>query len=387
MSTKAPEKAAPLGGPLWNGFTVSLALLVAVMLVITVLRFARGIGAVTNLNDGYPWGLWIVYDDVVGSALGAGGFTVAFLAYILNRGEFHPIVRPALLAAFFGYVQASFSVLLDIGRPWAGWHMFWPSYVQTNSVMAQVALCIGAYLTLLALSLAPVLMERFGWTGLRRKLNRALFIIVALGVVVPTMHQASLGSLLVVVGQQVNPLYQTDLLPLLFLTSSIGMGLAAVVFEGTVSSLAFKRPLERELLGKLTFIGAIVTAVFLVMRFGDLAVRGALPLAFQPTLLAGWFWLENAAFIASIALVATPSSRLRAQRLFLSAAFMAVGGILYRLGAYLIAYETGAGWKYFPSMGELGVTIGLVAFEILAITIALRRLPILPQVSAEESHT
>ena len=39
---------------------------------------------------------------------------------------------------------------------------------------------------------------------------------------------------------------------------------------------------------------------------------------------------------------------------------------LYRLGAYLIAYETGAGWKYFPSMGELGVTVGLIAFGGLA---------------------
>lgn len=385
MSTQ--EKPAPLGGPIWNNFTVSLGLLVATMLVITVIRFANGIGAVTNLNDGYPWGLWIVYDDVIGSALGAGGFTVAFLTYILNRGEFHPIVRPALLAALFGYSAAAFSVLLDIGRPWAGWHMFWPSYVQTGSVMMQVALCIGAYIALLALALSPILMEKYGWTGLKRKLNRVLFIIIALGVVVPTMHQASLGSLLVVLGPQLNPLYRTDMLPLLFLTSSLGMGIAAVVFEGTISALAFKRPLERELLGKLTFIGAVTSCVFVALRLGDVAVRGEIALALQPTFIAGWFWLENACFIASMVLVVTPASRLRPRRLFLAAASMAVGGLLYRLGAYFIAYETGAGWKYFPSIAELGVTVGLIAFEILAITIAIRRLPILPQVSAEESRT
>ena len=61
-------------------------------------------------------------------------------------------------------------------------------------------------------------------------------------------------------------------------------------------------------------------------------------------------------------------------------------GILYRIGAYLVAYDTGTGWSYFPSMGELAVTVGLIAFEILGIIIALRRLPILPQASAEEPH-
>lgn len=391
MSTQAPahEKPTPIGGPLWNGFTGSLALLVAIMAVVVVVRFAKGVGAVTNLNDGYPWGLWIAYDVVVGSALGAGGFSVAFMTYILNRGEFHPMVRPALLAAFFGYLQAGASVMFDIGRPWAGWHLFWPKYAQVNSVLFEVAVCIGAYICVLAIELSPVLLERFGWKGARKKMNRVLFFFVGLGVLLPMMHQSSLGSLLIVLGPQISPLYQTQLLPLLFLVSCIGMGLAAVTFEGTVSALAFRRPLERELLGKLMAIGAILAGVFLVLRLGDVIVRGALPLALQPTLTAGCFWFENALFLATILLVATKGARRRPQRLFLAAMSMACAGIFYRLAAYLVAYDTGTGWRYFPSMGELAVTVGLIAFEILGITIALRRFPILPKVSHEgmESRT
>lgn len=369
---------APVGGNIWNGFTGTLAAMTVVMIGVLAMRFMRGLGAVTNLNDGYPWGLWIAYDVVVGSALAAGGFTVAFLTYIVNRGEYHPAVRPALLAALFGYGQAGFSVLFDIGRYWEFWHMFWPKYAQVNSVLFEVALCIGTYTLVLFIEFTPVIMERLGWEGPRRKLNRILFVFVAIGVLLPTMHQSSLGSLLVVFGPQIHPLYQTTLLPLLFLMSCIGMGLAAVTFEGTVSALAFERPIERELLGKLMTIGSILAAVFLVARLGDCMRRGVLGLAFKPTLVAAFFWIENALFLIPVLLMSTPKNRKSPQKLFVSACLLAVAGLLYRLGAYLVAYDTGAGWHYFPSLGELAVTAGLVAFEILAITIAIRVLPVLP---------
>ncbi|MBI2389158.1 MAG: Ni/Fe-hydrogenase cytochrome b subunit [Deltaproteobacteria bacterium] len=375
----AHEEAAPVGGRIWNRFTAGLAALVLVMCAVLAMRFIRGIGAVTNLNDGYPWGLWIAYDVVVGSALAAGGFTVAFLTYILNRGEYHPAVRPALLAALFGYVQAGMSVFFDIGRYWEFWHMFWPRYVQVNSVLFEVSLCITTYTLVLFVEFTPVILERFGWERPRQKINRVLFFFVAVGVLLPTMHQSSLGSLLVIFGPQVHPLYQTQLLPLLFLTSCIGMGLAAVVFEGTVSALAFKRHLEQELLGKLIRIGTTLGLAFLVLRIGDCARRGVLGLAFQPTALSLLFWIENVLFLVPALLVATERARRHPQRLFVAACLLAVGGLLYRRSAYLVAYETGAGFRYFPSMGELAVSVGLVAFEILAITIAIRLLPVLPK--------
>lgn len=378
MSAEIHPHAAPVGGRIWSPFTGSLAVLVAVMVGVLIVRFTSGLGAVSHMSNGYPWGIWIAFDVVIGSALGAGGFTVAFLTYILNRGEYHPIVRPALLTALFGYVQASLSVVLDVGRYWELWHMFWPKYAQVNSVLFEVAVCIGAYTTVLLIEFLPVVMERFGWERPRRKLDKLLFVFVAVGVLLPTMHQSSLGSLLIVFGPQVSPLYQTMLLPLLFLLSCVGMGLAAVVFEGTLSSLAFHRPLERELLAKLMGIGATLVAVFMVIRWVDLLSRGAWPLALQATPLAFMFWLENALFVASLVALASSTSRRRPQRLFVGASAMALAGILYRLDAYLVAYETGAGWVYFPSLGELAVTIGLVAFEILAFIIAVRTLPILP---------
>ncbi|MCA9550961.1 MAG: Ni/Fe-hydrogenase cytochrome b subunit [Myxococcales bacterium] len=384
--TSAPhhEEAAPVGGRLWTPFAGALVALIAVMVAVLFVRFAHGLAASTNMSDGYPWGIWIAFDVVVGSALGAGGFAVAFLTYILNRGEYHPIFRPALLAALFGYVQASISVFFDIGRYWEFWHLFAPKYAQVNSALFEVAVCIAAYTLVLFIEFLPIVMERMGWESPRRKLNRVLFIFIALGVLLPTMHQSSLGTVLVVFGPQVHPLYQTNFLPFLFLISCIGMGMAAVVVEGTTSSLAFRRPLERVLLGKLMRVGIVLSAIFLVVRIGDVIVRGALPTAFEPTWPALFFWIENLLFAIPIVLLFSAQARLRAQRLFLGGVSLAVAGIIYRLAAYLIAYNTGAGWHYFPSMGELMVTLGLVAFEILAITFAIRLLPILPK--HKEAH-
>ncbi len=373
------EGAEPLGGAVWNTFTVSLLLPIALMIGVLVVRFTSGLGAVTNMNDGYPWGIWIAFDVVVGSALGAGGFSVAFLTYILNRGEYHPIVRPALLAALFGYVQTSFAVFFDIGRYWEFWHLFVPKYAQVNSALFEVAVCVAAYTTVLLIEFMPIVMERFGWTELQKKLNRVLFFFIAVGVLLPTMHQSSLGTVLVVFGPQLHPLYQTNLLPALFLVSCIGMGLAAVVFEGTMSSLTLRRPLERLLLSKLMSVGIVLAALFLVARFVDAGLRGVLPLAFEASWPALFFWIETVLFGGPILLLFSAKARRRSQRIFVGALSLAFAGIIYRLSAYLIAYQTGAGWSYFPSLGELSVTLGLIAFEVLAIIIAIRYLPILPK--------
>lgn len=64
-----------------------------------VQRFMEGMGAVSNLNGGFSWGLWVVYDVVVGTAFACGGYALAFTVYLFNKGKYHPLVRPAVLAS------------------------------------------------------------------------------------------------------------------------------------------------------------------------------------------------------------------------------------------------------------------------------------------------
>ncbi len=376
---EVPHEAshAPVGGRLITPVVLLAAALTAIAGVFLLDRFVHGLGAVTNLNDGYPWGIWIAYDVVVGTAFACGGYALALLCYILNKGEYHPLVRPALLASAFGYTLGGMSVIFDLGRWWNAWHIFIPGYAQVNSVMFEVALCVAAYICVLWIEFTPTFFEKLGWKNAKRKLNRILFVFVALGVLLPTMHQSSLGSLLIVFGFQVHPLWQTQLLPLLFLLSAVTMGFSIVMFEATLSGRAFKRPTETSLLGKLSKIMTGTLAVFVALRLGELIVAGELGLAFAGDLRGNMFLLEMALFILPLALLASPTARRSQRKMFIAAVSMLLAGALYRIDAYLVAYLTGDGWTYFPSWPELMVTIGIIAAEILGYVIFVRILPVL----------
>jgi Ni/Fe-hydrogenase subunit HybB-like protein len=367
----------PVGGPLWTPTTQILAALVAIAGVILLLRFIFGIGAVANINDGYTWGIWVVYDVVIGSAFACGGYSIALLVYIFNKGEYHPMVRPALLASLFGYTLAGVGVIFDLGRYWNFWHIFWPGYAQPNSVMFEVALCISAYIIVMWLEFSPAFLDKFGKKDVKKKLNKTLFFIIALGTVLPSMHQSSLGSLLVVFGYQIHPLWQSVLLPLLYLMTALTIGFGVVIFEACLSSSGFKRPLEMHLLGKLSKVMLGMLVAYLVVRFADLAYRGALGYMFELNIEAFMFWIENALFITPLVILAKPQARRQPAKLFIAASALMAAGFILRINSYLVGYETGPGWHYFPSVPEMMVSIGLIALEILGYIVLVRYLPIL----------
>jgi Ni/Fe-hydrogenase subunit HybB-like protein len=369
---------APLGGPLVTPTTKILAALVAIAGVILLVRFFFGLGAVTNINDGYTWGIWVVYDVIIGSAFACGGYSVALLVYIFNKGEYHPMVRPALLASLFGYSLAGLGVIFDLGRYWNFWHIFWPGYAQPNSVMFEVAVCISAYILVMWIEFSPAFLEKFGMKDVKKKLNKVLFLIIALGTLLPSMHQSSLGSMLVVYGYQVHPLWQSLMLPLFYLMTALAIGYAMVVFEACLSSSGFKRPLEMHLLGKLSKVMLGMLVAYLVVRFVDLAVRGALGGMFALNIEAVTFWVETALFIAPLVILSNAQARKNPSKLFIAACCLIMGGFMLRINSYLIGFETGPGWHYFPSVSEIMVSIGMIALEILGYIVLVRYLPILP---------
>lgn len=370
---------APLGGSLVNPVTVVCGVLIAVMAAILLVRFFYGLGAVTNINDGYSWGLWVVVDVMIGSALATGGFSVALLVYIFNRGEYHPLVRPALLASLFGYTLAGAGIFFDLGRWWNFWHIFWPGYINVNSVMFEVAACVTAYILVMWIEFSPVFLEKLGLHVARRKLNRILFFVIALGVLLPMMHQSSLGTMLVVMGGQVNPLWQTPAVPLIYLLTAIVMGYGVVLFESCVAAASYRRQIEVHLLNPMSKIMLGALAVYLAVRVGDLAWRGAFGEAFRPTRTAVFFWLENIAFVLPFFLIARVEHRRNPARLFSAGLAIMVGGSLLRLNGFLIGYDTGPGWTYFPSLPEMMVTIGMFAIEVMGYIVITRRFPVLPR--------
>ena len=382
MSNHAHAAPAPVGGRLLSPVTFVLGVLILAALAILAVRFIYGLGAVTNLNDGYPWGIWVVADVVIGSAFACGGFSVAMLVYIFNKGEYHPLVRPALLASLFGYTLAGVGVLFDLGRWWNFWHILAPGYASPNSVMFEVAACISLYIIVMWIEFSPTFFEKWGMKDARRKVNKAMFFFIALGTVLPMMHQSSLGSLLVVFGTQIHPLWQTIVLPLIFLISAITIGYAVVLFESCLAAAGYRRSIEMHLLTPLSKIMLGMLAVFMVLRFGDLIVRGALGYAFEGSLQAVMFWLETACFVAPFMLLKSAAARRNPARLFVAGGLLMLGGVLLRINAFLVGYDTGEGWSYFPSVPEMLVTFGMFAIEILAYIVITRRFPVLPREDA-----
>ena len=373
---------APVGGSLLNAATLVSGVLIALMLAVLLVRFVFGLGAVTNLNDGYPWGIWVVVDVVIGSAFACGGFSVAMLVYIFNRGEYHPLVRPALLASLFGYTLAGVGVIFDLGRWWNVWNMFWPWSANPNSVMFEVALCITAYIVVMWIEFSPTFLEKLGKTEAKKKLSKVMFFIIALGTVLPMMHQSSLGTMLVVMGVQIHPLWQTPVLPLLYLLTAVTMGYAVVLFETCVASSAYRRKIEMHLLTPLSKVMLGFLAAYLAVRVGDLVVRGALPRAFAGSLEALMFWLEMACFVAPLLLIGAETNRRNPAKLFVAGLLLMLGGALLRINGFLIGYQTGDGFNYFPALPELLVTLGLFAIEVLGYIVITRRFPVLPREAA-----
>ena len=381
------QKAQPLGGPLLTRSWQILAALGALAMILVAWRFAAGLGATTALSDGYPWGLWIAFDVVTGTALACGGYAMAILVYIFNKGKYHPLVRPAILTSALGYSIAGFSVMIDIGRPWNAWKL--PLLIKDwnlNSALLEVALCIMAYCVVLWIEFAPVLLEK--WQYSRREglakfskatlpvLNKVLVIIIAVGMLLPTMHQSSLGSLMLLTGPKLNALWNTPWLPLFFLVTCLAMGYAAVVFEATFSSVAFGRKAETEFLAVLQKIASISCVVFVAARFVDLFVRGRSAAIFAFDKFSIMFWIETVLFVLPLVmLLAAGPANLRT--LFRAAIVLAIAGALYRFDTFLLAFDPGPGWHYFPSVQELLITFGLVALEAAVYIALVKKFPVL----------
>lgn len=364
--------------PLFTPFFLTLGVIVAIACVFLVSRFIYGMGAVSNLNGGYPWGVWVIYDIVVGTAFACGGYALAVTVYAFNKGQYHPLIRPALLTSLMGYGFAAFGAFVDMGRWWQFYNLFLPWQMNFNAVMLEVGLCVAAYVLVLTIEFLPTVLEKFRAEALQKKLNRALFFFIALGILLPTMHQSSLGTFLIGMGWKIHPLWQTlQLQPLLAVLSAFTMGFAIVIFEASLVSAGFRRHPETHLLSGLGRILVGLIAAFLLVRFGEILLRGKLGLVFAFDLGSVMFLIETALFVFPLAVLLSPARRENGRTLLYAAVSMALAGALYRFNGFLITMNPGPGYSYFPAFPELMMTIGTVAFEIMVYLFVVKQFPVL----------
>lgn len=359
-------------------------------------RFFFGLGAVTNLNNQYPWGLWIGVDVAAGVALAAGGFTTAALGHVMHREEYAAVIRPALLTAMLGYTFVALGVFVDIGR----WYFIWHPLIMWNgnSALFEVGICVMIYMTVLYIEFLPIVTERFigkvklpGFLSLLnkpvdkllrlldRRLSQTMFVFIIAGVVLSTLHQSSLGTLMVIAGPKMHPLWQTPILPLLFLLSAISVGFPMVIFESLIASRSFKLKPEMHILSRLGSMIAPILGTYLAFKIGDMFIRKTFVYLAEFNTASIMFTIEVLfGVIIPLRMFLSPKVLKSRPLLFTASALVVFGVLLNRINNFIVAYKPPyAVTPYFPSVGEISVTLGFAAMLMLAYRFIVINFPVI----------
>lgn len=325
----------------------------------TYLRVRYGLAGSTNLSDQFPWGIWVGFDVMCGVALAAGGFTLVAAVHIFNIEKYKPVLRPAILTAFLGYVLVVVGLLFDLGQPQRLWHplVMW----NPHSVMFEVAWCVTLYSTVLFLEFLPVVFEKFGFHKPLRWIHAISVPLMIVGILLSTLHQSSIGSLYLIVPGKLYPLWYSPMLPVMFYISAICAGFAMTIFESWHSSKAFGRALELPLLSSMARVLAVLMSVYLWVRFLDLYRRGVLGLLTQNRMETWLFGLEIALAVVPTILLYQGSVRIRPGALYACAVMVVFSFITNRLNVGITGMESASGTHYIPKWSEVAITLSIVA--------------------------
>ncbi|MCX5790114.1 MAG: Ni/Fe-hydrogenase cytochrome b subunit [Elusimicrobia bacterium] len=389
-------KPAEIRKPFLTPGVAVLLVLAGNGLLFLAARLLFGIGAVANLNNQYPWGIWIGIDVAGGVALAAGGFTTAALCYLMHREKYHAVVRPALLTAMLGYTFVSLGVCIDIGR----WYYIWHPIIMWNghSALFEVGLCVTIYVNVLYIEFLPVVAERFigrvalpgplarlnglvdrGLRALDRGLSKVMFLFIISGVVLSTLHQSSLGTLMVIAGPKMHPLWQTPILPLLFLLSAIAVGFPMVIVESMLAARSFGLKPEMEILSDLGRMTAPLLGIYLAFKIGDMFIRETF-VYLMVLDRASVLWMAEILFGVVIPLrMLLSRDVLKSPSLLFTAASLVVGGVLLnRIDNFVVAYRPPYSFgAYHPAIGEIAVTVGFIALLVLMYRAAVMIFPVI----------
>jgi Ni/Fe-hydrogenase subunit HybB-like protein len=295
--------------------------------------------------------------------------------YIFNLKKFEPLLRPAKLSAFVGYLVFVVGLFFDLGQPWRIWHpmIMW----NPHSVLFEVSWCVMLYTTVLAIELFIIGLERYGqesWIKFFRQIY--LFLVVA-GVMLSTLHQSSLGAMFLLMPQKMSDLWATQAIGPLFFVSAVIGGMSVITLESLIASRVYRRPPEIGILSDLGKGLGIALLIYFAMKVTDLYARGT----------AVWVWDKPHFFFfveifGTVALPALllcfPEIRRTEKGLYWTSGLAAFGVVLNRFNVSLTGYIGYRQFGYFPSAVEIIITAALVAMAILIFDLGMRYLPIHP---------
>jgi len=200
-------------------------------------------------------------------------------------------------------------------------------------------------------------------------------------VVLSCLHQSSLGTLMMIAGDKIHPLWQTPVAPLMYLLSALAVGFPMVIMESSISSRSFRLKPETEVLAKLgRFVGPLL-GIYLAFKLGDMAIRETF-VYLNEFSLESIMWVVEVLFGVIIPLRMFLWDKVLRSPLwiFVASNLVIFGVLINRFNNFIIAYTPlYAERAYWPSFGEISVTLGFIALEVLLYRAFVMIFPVLSQ--------
>jgi len=361
---------------------------------LAAVRFFSPLGPFSGMNDAYAWGIWKTFNVMTLTALGSAPLAVGVAAWVFNRERLHVVMRTALVSGFLFYATGLLALAFDVGRVWNFWNILLPWRWNAHSAMLEIAVCMPLYAAVfLAFENLPLVLEKVYDVGSERTRAalraaaptlRGIYPFMITGAyIVPVMHQSSLGGLMLLGGTKIHPLWQTPLLPLLYLLAAGVAGVGCVTFILLITCLHFSRPLEFDVLGELGSVLSWTAFAFVAVRLGDLVWRRQLEAVFRFDAMSVLFLVETALILIPAVTLRARTVRETPRRLLNMAILACVGAMLFRFIPTTVAFNPGRGTSYFPALPEVLMTLGYIALGIAAFGVAVKRFAVLPGTTAE----
>jgi Ni/Fe-hydrogenase subunit HybB-like protein len=300
--------------------------------------------------------------------------------HLFHARQYEPIVRPAILTAFIGYLLVVLVLVIDLGRPDHFWHplVMW----NPHSVMFEITWCVILYSTVLSLEFAPIVFEKLGMHTPSKWIHSCSLPFMILGVVLSTLHQSSFGSLYLIVPNRLHALWYSPLLPILFFVSCIASGISMIILETLILSRNGRTLLPAELRSNLAKIVAVALAMYLVVRFQDMLGRHVLGHVTRLDYHGIAFWAEIlVGFMIPLVLLLSRRVRNSRRGLFIACLMVLTGFATNRMNTAITGLEDWPTRTYFPSLLETLIMLGIAAVGFSAFYLIARFLPIF-----EETH-
>ena len=375
-------------GPRYWGF-VGLLSVIVVMGVIAFLLLTQRWGAVVAMRDTYPWGLWFInYMYFVG--LSAGGLAVYASVHLFGAKQFEPLARFAVLQAGVLVMCALMGIASEIPGPMARPERMLQFFTRPNitSPFVYTGSAATIYFFICFFDL---------WVMITGKGGHKLAFRMTL-IALPFAIYLHTTTAFVLALNKSRELWHAAVMVPIFLTSATASGIALLIIFAYIvqatTDVKFKPSMFRSLstfLATVMIIDLFLLVVEIITIYWKTSAMPGHYLRFNAFLFGNYAW----AFVPVLVLGFTAFGILARQKTRHIPAVQLTAAGLYVFAVFLKRYSLDAmGFvrttlgqvtgNYWPSLTEVMLALGILAFGILFVTLAVRVLPL--EMPEEDEH-